>query len=163
MPSICCEVGNWAKHHAFEEESILVYNICLPFLWLCYEFLFRGLSIFLAQNCTINSLLRELQSCWYSQLIIWQVKSVVLHTLNRARFSVAVDSFLETGMTWYLFGSIQSNWIYFYSCWYFSFSDLCFLAFWSMIYYLMDLFRASSFAKRRKFKRKHICFSLGTR
>ena len=27
-----------------------------------------------------------------------QVKSVVLHTLNRARFTVAVDSFLKTGL-----------------------------------------------------------------
>lgn len=30
-------------------------------------------------------------------LVSFQVRSVVLHTLNRARFTVAVESFLQTG------------------------------------------------------------------
>ena len=35
-------------------------------------------------------------------LIEFQVKSVVLNTLNRARFSVAVESFLKTGTLGYV-------------------------------------------------------------
>lgn len=93
-PIVCCEVGNWTKHHAIAKEPILGYSICLPFLWLCSQFLSRGLVALLALSCNWEK--RSLSHSIISGF--WQVKSVVLHTLNRARFTVAVDSFLKTGM-----------------------------------------------------------------
>jgi hypothetical protein len=38
-----------------------------------------------------------LLSCGYLMSSYQEVRSVVLHTLNRARFTVAVESFLKTG------------------------------------------------------------------
>lgn len=117
MPSICCEVGNWTKHHAFEKESILVYNICLPFLWLCYELLFRGLFIFLAQHCTINSLLR------ITILLILAAKCLtgeVCCTAYTKQGSIFCGSGLFSG-NWYDLVSFWEHTIKLStSCWYFS-------------------------------------------
>lgn len=43
---------------------------------------------------------------------IFQVRSVVLHTLNRARFNVAVETFLKTGalsVIWYFIKSLEKE------------------------------------------------------
>ncbi|XP_030553715.1 protein root UVB sensitive 6 [Rhodamnia argentea] len=61
------------------------------------DLLGTGLSIMISKRNP--SLVRTfaLLSCGYIFSSYQEVKSVVLHTLNRARFSVAVDSFLKTG------------------------------------------------------------------
>lgn len=53
-----------------------------PFpLFFLYNFMFFYLKVLIETVCHV----------------FFQVKSVVLHTLNRARFTVAVESFLKTG------------------------------------------------------------------
>ncbi|KAI4296139.1 hypothetical protein L6164_036122 [Bauhinia variegata] len=56
-----------------------------------------GLSIFLAKKNPSLVTTFTLLSCGYVFSSYREVKSVVLHTLNRARFSVAVECFLKTG------------------------------------------------------------------
>ncbi|KAI4298900.1 hypothetical protein L6164_032413 [Bauhinia variegata] len=56
-----------------------------------------GLSIFLSKKNPSLVATFALLSCGYVFSSYREVKSVVLHTLNRARFSVAVESFLKTG------------------------------------------------------------------
>ncbi|MBA0613069.1 hypothetical protein Godav_013579 [Gossypium davidsonii] len=65
-------VRNWTEHSDLKKKPILGYHIFSPVMWICFQFLQRG----------------------YTST---SVRSVVLHTLNRARFSVAVESFLKTG------------------------------------------------------------------
>lgn len=61
------------------------------------DLLGTGLSIMISKkNPSLVSTFAFL-SCGYILSSYREVKSVVLHTLNRARFTVAVDSFLKTG------------------------------------------------------------------
>ncbi|MQM02044.1 hypothetical protein Taro_034803 [Colocasia esculenta] len=64
-----CKAGNWIEYLDLKKKSILGSFFCTPIVWICLQLISRVL----------------------------QVKSVVLHTLNRARFTVAVESFLKTG------------------------------------------------------------------
>ncbi|KAJ9174852.1 hypothetical protein P3X46_013453 [Hevea brasiliensis] len=61
------------------------------------DLLGTGLSIMIAKRNPSLVTTFALLSCGYVFSSYQEVKSVVLHTLNRARFSVAVDSFLKTG------------------------------------------------------------------
>ncbi|KAL3843632.1 hypothetical protein ACJIZ3_001035 [Penstemon smallii] len=56
-----------------------------------------GLSIMMARRNPSLVTTFALLSCGYVMSSYQEVKSVVLHTLNRARFTVAVESFLNTG------------------------------------------------------------------
>ncbi|KAJ6394972.1 hypothetical protein OIU77_024061 [Salix suchowensis] len=56
-----------------------------------------GLSIMISKRNPSLVTTFALLSCGYVFSSYQEVKSVVLHTLNRARFSVAVESFLKTG------------------------------------------------------------------
>ena len=58
-----------------------------------HEVCFNSLSLLLWKIFLINFHVTKLMSFYY------QVRSVVLNTLNRARFTVAVDSFIKTGMS----------------------------------------------------------------
>ncbi|KAJ6427809.1 hypothetical protein OIU84_023249 [Salix udensis] len=57
-----------------------------------------GLSIMISKRNPSLVTTFALLSCGYVFSSYQEVKSVVLHTLNRARFSVAVESFLKTGL-----------------------------------------------------------------
>ncbi|WCJ18707.1 hypothetical protein M5689_001036 [Euphorbia peplus] len=61
------------------------------------DLLGTGLSIMILKRNPSLVTTFSLLSCGYVLSSYQEVKSVVLHTLNRARFSVAVDSFLKTG------------------------------------------------------------------
>ncbi|KAM7265828.1 hypothetical protein ACFE04_003511 [Oxalis oulophora] len=61
------------------------------------DLLGTGLSIMISKRNPSLVPTFALLSCGYIFSSYQEVKSVVLHTLNRARFSVAVDSFLKTG------------------------------------------------------------------
>ncbi|KMT07872.1 hypothetical protein BVRB_6g145690 [Beta vulgaris subsp. vulgaris] len=61
------------------------------------DLLGTGLSIMLSQRNPSLVTAFAFLSCGYVLSSYQEVKSVVLHTLNRARFTVAVDSFLKTG------------------------------------------------------------------
>ncbi|KAL3729222.1 hypothetical protein ACJRO7_026339 [Eucalyptus globulus] len=61
------------------------------------DLLGTGLSIMISKRNPPLVRTFALLSCGYIFSSYQEVKSVVLHTLNRARFSVAVDSFLKTG------------------------------------------------------------------
>ncbi|OMO70223.1 hypothetical protein CCACVL1_19055 [Corchorus capsularis] len=61
------------------------------------DLLGTGLSIMISKKNPSLVATFALLSCGYVFSSYREVRSVVLHTLNRARFSVAVDSFLKTG------------------------------------------------------------------
>ncbi|CAI0376793.1 unnamed protein product [Linum tenue] len=61
------------------------------------DLLGTGLSIWLTRRNPSLVTTFSLLSCGYLLSSYQEVRSVVLHTLNRARFSVAVESFLKTG------------------------------------------------------------------
>ncbi|XVF75096.1 hypothetical protein PTKIN_Ptkin13bG0160700 [Pterospermum kingtungense] len=61
------------------------------------DLLGTGLSIVISKRNPSLVTTFALLSCGYVFSSYREVRSVVLHTLNRARFSVAVDSFLKTG------------------------------------------------------------------
>lgn len=61
------------------------------------DLLGTGLSIFMAKRDPSLVTTFAVLSCGYLLSSYQEVKSVVLHTLNRARFTVAVESFLKTG------------------------------------------------------------------
>ncbi|TQD77078.1 hypothetical protein C1H46_037405 [Malus baccata] len=61
------------------------------------DLLGTGLSILISKRNPSLITTFALLSCGYVVSSYQEVKSVVLHTLNRARFSVAVDAFLKTG------------------------------------------------------------------
>lgn len=61
------------------------------------DLLGTGLSIMIAKRNPSLVTTFGLFSCAYLMSSYQEVKSVVLHTLNRARFTVAVESFLRTG------------------------------------------------------------------
>ncbi|KNA16637.1 hypothetical protein SOVF_086450 [Spinacia oleracea] len=61
------------------------------------DLLGTGLSIMLSKNNPSLVTTFAFLSCGYVLSSYQEVKSVVLHTLNRERFTVAVDSFLNTG------------------------------------------------------------------
>ncbi|XVE89328.1 hypothetical protein DITRI_Ditri19aG0193300 [Diplodiscus trichospermus] len=61
------------------------------------DLLGTGLSILISKRNPSLVTTFALLSCGYVFSSYKEVRSVVLHTLNRARFSVAVDSFLKTG------------------------------------------------------------------
>ncbi|MQL77223.1 hypothetical protein Taro_009629 [Colocasia esculenta] len=61
------------------------------------DLLGTGLSILISKRNPSLVASFALLSCGYIFSSYQEVRSVVLHTLNRARFSVAVDTFLETG------------------------------------------------------------------
>ncbi|MED6131172.1 Protein root UVB sensitive 6 [Stylosanthes scabra] len=61
------------------------------------DLLGTGLSIWIAKRNPSLVTTFSLLSCGYILSSYREVKSVVLHTLNTARFSVAVDSFIKTG------------------------------------------------------------------
>ncbi|AES89601.1 putative Root UVB sensitive family [Medicago truncatula] len=61
------------------------------------DLLGTGFSIMIAKSNPSLITTFSLLSCGYILSSYKEVKSVVLHTLNSARFSVAVDSFLKTG------------------------------------------------------------------
>ncbi|KAI5356429.1 PREDICTED: root UVB sensitive [Prunus dulcis] len=61
------------------------------------DLLGTGLSIMISKRNPSLITTFGLLSCGYVLSSYQEVKSVVLHTLNRARFSVAVDTFLKTG------------------------------------------------------------------
>ncbi|XP_075501899.1 protein root UVB sensitive 6-like [Primulina tabacum] len=61
------------------------------------DLLGTGLSIMLSKQNPSLVTTFTLLSCGYLMSSYQEVKSVVLHTLNRARFTVAVESFLKTG------------------------------------------------------------------
>ncbi|KAG8368929.1 hypothetical protein BUALT_Bualt15G0097500 [Buddleja alternifolia] len=65
--------------------------------WTSGAGLGTGLSIMIAKRNPSLFATFALLSCGYVMSSYREVRSVVLHTLNRARFSVAVDSFLKTG------------------------------------------------------------------
>lgn len=69
---------------------------------------FRDMWIYQSLSPAKSSSLPLLLYVLYHRILIepvvfFQVKSVVLHTLNRARFTVAAESFLKTGMMIILF------------------------------------------------------------
>ncbi|KAI3448382.1 hypothetical protein Pfo_005047 [Paulownia fortunei] len=61
------------------------------------DLLGTGLSIMIAKRNPSLVTTFAILSCGYLMSSYQEVKSVVLHTLNRARFTVAVESFLKTG------------------------------------------------------------------
>ncbi|OVA15487.1 Vitamin B6 photo-protection and homoeostasis [Macleaya cordata] len=61
------------------------------------DLLGTGLSIIISKRNPSLVATFSLLSCGYVLSSYQEVKSVVLHTLNRARFTVAVESFLKTG------------------------------------------------------------------
>ncbi|PRQ19635.1 putative Root UVB sensitive family [Rosa chinensis] len=61
------------------------------------DLLGTGLSILISKRNPSLVTTFALLSCGYVLSSYKEVKSVVLHTLNRARFSMAVDAFLKTG------------------------------------------------------------------
>ncbi|EXB80409.1 hypothetical protein L484_010979 [Morus notabilis] len=61
------------------------------------DLLGTGMSILISKRNPSLVTTFALLSCGYVLSSYQEVKSVVLHTLNRARFTVAVDSFLKTG------------------------------------------------------------------
>ncbi|KAM1023829.1 hypothetical protein ACFX2A_045653 [Malus domestica] len=61
------------------------------------DLLGTGLSILISKRNPSLITTFALLSCGYVLSSYQEVKSVVLHTLNRARFGVAVDAFLKTG------------------------------------------------------------------
>ncbi|CAI9765280.1 unnamed protein product [Fraxinus pennsylvanica] len=61
------------------------------------DLLGTGLSIMIAKRNPSLVTTFALLSCGYVMSSYQEVKSVVLHTLNRARFTVAVESFLKSG------------------------------------------------------------------
>ncbi|KAL0422195.1 UNVERIFIED_CONTAM: protein root UVB sensitive 6 [Sesamum latifolium] len=61
------------------------------------DLLGTGLSILMAKRNPSLFTTFALLSCGYVMSSYREVKSVVLHTLNRARFTVAAESFLKTG------------------------------------------------------------------
>ncbi|PIN21986.1 hypothetical protein CDL12_05307 [Handroanthus impetiginosus] len=61
------------------------------------DLLGTGLSIMIAKRNPSLFTTFALLSCGYVMSSYQEVKSVVLHTLNHARFTVAVESFLKTG------------------------------------------------------------------
>ncbi|KAG4207719.1 hypothetical protein ERO13_A03G081200v2 [Gossypium hirsutum] len=61
------------------------------------DLLGTGLSILISKKNPSLVTTFSLLSCGYVFSSYREVRSVVLHTLNRARFSVAVESFLKTG------------------------------------------------------------------
>ncbi|CAO2829853.1 unnamed protein product [Amaranthus hypochondriacus] len=61
------------------------------------DLLGTGLSIMLSKNKPSLVTTFAFLSCGYVLSSYQEVRSVVLHTLNRARFTVAVESFLKTG------------------------------------------------------------------
>ncbi|KAK4476804.1 hypothetical protein RD792_015964, partial [Penstemon davidsonii] len=61
------------------------------------DLLGTGMSIMMAKRNPSMVTTFALLSCGYLMSSYQEVKSVVLHTLNRARFTVAVESFLKTG------------------------------------------------------------------
>ncbi|PIN13835.1 hypothetical protein CDL12_13541 [Handroanthus impetiginosus] len=61
------------------------------------DLLGTGLSIMIARRNPSLVTTFAMFSCGYLMSSYQEVKSVVLHTLNRARFTVAVESFLKTG------------------------------------------------------------------
>ncbi|KAL0012987.1 hypothetical protein SO802_000056 [Lithocarpus litseifolius] len=61
------------------------------------DLLGTGMSIMISKRNPSLVTTFALLSCGYVFSSYQEVKSVVLHTLNRARFTVAVDSFLKTG------------------------------------------------------------------
>ncbi|KAM7470236.1 hypothetical protein LguiA_008419 [Lonicera macranthoides] len=61
------------------------------------DLLGTGLSIIIAKKNPSLFTTFGLLSCGYLLSSYQEVKSVVLHTLNRARFTVAVETFLKTG------------------------------------------------------------------
>ncbi|KAK4479369.1 hypothetical protein RD792_014881 [Penstemon davidsonii] len=61
------------------------------------DLLGTGMSIMMAKRNPSMLTTFALLSCGYVMSSNQEVKSVVLHTLNRARFTVAVESFLKTG------------------------------------------------------------------
>ncbi|KAL7119735.1 hypothetical protein ACP275_02G080300 [Erythranthe tilingii] len=61
------------------------------------DLLGTGLSIMISKRNPSLFTTFALLSCGYVMSSYQEVKSVVLHTLNRARFKVAVESFLNTG------------------------------------------------------------------
>ncbi|KAK4438414.1 protein root UVB sensitive 6 [Sesamum alatum] len=61
------------------------------------DLLGTGLSILISKRNPSLFTTFALLSCGYVMSSYQEVKSVVLHTLNRARFTVAVESFLKTG------------------------------------------------------------------
>ncbi|XP_028090097.1 protein root UVB sensitive 6-like isoform X1 [Camellia sinensis] len=63
----------------------------------CFLKLGTGLSIMMAKRNPSLVTTFAFLSCGYVCSSYQEVKSVVLHTLNRARLNVAIDSFLKTG------------------------------------------------------------------
>ncbi|EPS66086.1 hypothetical protein M569_08690, partial [Genlisea aurea] len=61
------------------------------------DLLGTGLSIMISKRNPSLFTTFALLSCGYVMSSYQEVRSVVLHTLNRARFTVAVESFLKTG------------------------------------------------------------------
>ncbi|XP_031490918.1 protein root UVB sensitive 6 [Nymphaea colorata] len=61
------------------------------------DLLGTGLSIMMSKHNPSLVATFSLLSCGYVLSAYKEVKSVVLHTLNKARFTVAVESFLKTG------------------------------------------------------------------
>ncbi|KAF8412032.1 hypothetical protein HHK36_004592 [Tetracentron sinense] len=61
------------------------------------DLLGTGLSIMISQRNPSLITTFTLLSCGYVLSSYQEVKSIVFHTLNRARFTVAVESFLKTG------------------------------------------------------------------
>ncbi|KAM7481995.1 hypothetical protein LguiB_006578 [Lonicera macranthoides] len=61
------------------------------------DLLGTGMSIMIAKSNPSLVATFSILSCGYILSSYREVKSVVLHTLNRARFTVAVESFLKTG------------------------------------------------------------------
>ncbi|XP_022721333.1 protein root UVB sensitive 6-like isoform X3 [Durio zibethinus] len=74
------------------------------------DLLGTGLSIMISKRNPSLVTTFGLLSCGYLFSSYREVRSVVLHTLNRARFSVAVDSFVKTGQVPSLQeGNMQEN------------------------------------------------------
>lgn len=103
-----CLAWNWSEYLYLKKKSILDNHICPSFMWICLQLLPRGLLIFCLLNEYIHILLffpfffsvpvfQIHLFCELHYCDCFQVRSVVLHTLNRARFEVAVNSFLKTG------------------------------------------------------------------
>ncbi|XP_073124112.1 protein root UVB sensitive 6-like isoform X3 [Henckelia pumila] len=61
------------------------------------DLLGTGLSLMIAKRNPSLITMFTLLSCGYVMSSYQEVKSVVLHTLNRARFTVAVETFLKSG------------------------------------------------------------------
>jgi len=63
------------------------------------DLLGTGLSILISKSNPSLVTSFAFLSCGYLLSSYHEVRSVVLNTLNRARFTVAVDSFIKTGMS----------------------------------------------------------------